>query len=34
MSDETSTAIVIDNGSGFTKCGISGGNKIINFIYL
>ena len=25
MSDEPSSAIVIDTGSGFTKCGISGG---------
>ena len=31
MSDDPSSAIVIDTGSGFTKCGISGGiyNKII-----
>ena len=28
MSEETSSAIVIDNGSGFTKCGISGGNYL------
>ena len=33
MSDDPSSAIVIDTGSGFTKCGISGGILLL-IVYL